>query len=73
MKKFVPYEKMSKKQKREFDRKRRETWNCSPVTRIAQTDAKHYSRKIKHKNNGRDDSLPFVMLGFTTGSTSAFP
>ena len=49
MKKFVPYEKMSKKQKREYDRKQRGTWQLSPVTRFAETDRKHYSRKVKHK------------------------
>ena len=49
MKDFVPYEKMSKKQKREYDRKQRGTWQLSPVTRIAETNKKHYSRKIKHK------------------------
>ncbi|HAG12567.1 MAG TPA: hypothetical protein DCG49_01750 [Ruminococcus sp.] len=58
MKDFVPYEKMSKKQKREYDRKKRGTWTLSPITRIAETDKKHYSRKIKHKNHGGDDSLP---------------
>ena len=41
---------MSKKQKRELDRKRRSTWEISPVTRVAQADKKHYSRKCKHKN-----------------------
>lgn len=58
MKAFVPYEKMSKKQKREQDKKKRGTWTLSPVTRIADTDKKKYSRKIKHKNSGGDDSLP---------------
>lgn len=58
MKKFVAYEKMSKKQKREIDRQRRGTWGISPVTRIAETDKKHYSRKVKHKNSGGDSSLP---------------
>ncbi len=61
MKKFVPYEKMSKKQRREADRQRRGVWEISPVTRIADTDKTHYSRKNKHKKSGRDDSLP---LGF---------
>lgn len=62
MKKFVPYEKMSKKQKRELDSQRRGSWQgVSPVTRIAETDKKHYSRKIKHKKNGSGDVslLPF--------------
>lgn len=58
MKNFVPYEKMSKKQKREQDQKRRGTWQVSPVTRIAETDKKHYSRKTKHKNSGEDDPSP---------------
>lgn len=58
MKDFVPYEKMSKKQKREQDRRKRGTWKLSPVTRIAETDKKHYTRKVKHKNSGGDDSSP---------------
>ena len=61
MKAFVPYEKMSKKQKREQDKKKRGTWTLSPVTRIADTDKKKYSRKIKHKNSGGDDSLPLFL------------
>ena len=36
MKKFVPYEKMSKKQRREIDKARRGSWQgVSPVTRVA--------------------------------------
>ena len=58
MKNFVPYEKMSKKQKREQDRRKRGTWQLSPVTRIAETDKKHSTRKVKHKNSGGDDSSP---------------
>jgi len=36
MEKFIPYEKLSKKQRRERDKKRRVTWGFSPVTRNAQ-------------------------------------
>ena len=61
MKNFVPYEKMSKKQKCEQDRKKRSMWQLSPVTRIAETDKKHYTRKMKHKNSGGDDSSPFYL------------
>ena len=70
MKKFIPYEKMSKKQKREIDRQQRGTWILSPVTRIAETDKKHYSRKIKHKDNGGDDgsSLPLFISTANAGS-----
>ena len=33
MKKFIPYEKLSKKMQRELDKKKRETWSMNPVTR----------------------------------------
>lgn len=68
MKQFTPYEKMSKKQKREYDKKQRGTWQISPVTRIAETDKKHYTRKIKHKKSGGDDPLPLFSVSVQTSS-----
>ena len=63
MKKFVPYEKMNKKQRRAIDKARRGSWQgISPVTRVAETDKTRYSRKEKHKKGGRDDSLPFFVI-----------
>lgn len=48
MEKFVPYEKMSRKEKRRLDTAKRRDWNgLNPVTRIAEKE-KRYSRKIKH-------------------------
>ncbi len=48
MKQFVPYEKLSKKQKKEIDKARRATWgDVSPVTRKIES-AKAYNRK-KHQ------------------------
>ncbi len=44
MKKFVPYEKMSKKQKREIDREKRNLWNMNPATRKSE-NKKAYNRK----------------------------
>ena len=45
MSKFVPYEKMSKKQKREQDALRRQTWGeMSPVTRRPE-NSKAYDRR----------------------------
>ena len=39
MDKFVPYEKLSKKKKRELNAQRRKTWgNISPVTRREDLD-----------------------------------
>lgn len=48
MDKFVPYEKLSKKKKRELDRKRRNTWSLSPVTRKPD-DPKAYNRRKTQK------------------------
>lgn len=63
MKKFVPYEKMSKKQRREIDSKRRGSWRgVCPVTRTAETDKKHYSRKVKHRARRDGGLFPFVFL-----------
>ena len=49
MEKFVPYEKMSKKQKREIDRAKRNTWDINPVTRKTE-NKKAYNRKKLHKD-----------------------
>lgn len=55
MKHFVPYEKMSKKQRRAVDAQRRGGWNgLNPVTRVAETNPKRYTRKEKHKQNPAD-------------------
>lgn len=54
MEKFVPYEKMSKKERRKIDIKSRRDWNgMNPVTRVAEKKNK-YSRKIKHPENFLD-------------------
>ena len=44
MEKFVSYEKLSKKKKRELDAARRTTWDISPVTRKPE-NPKAYKRK----------------------------
>ncbi len=50
MKNFVPYEKMSKKQRRAVDRQRRGDWNgLCPVTRVVQSGQGKLPRKCKHK------------------------
>lgn len=47
---FVPYEKMSKKQRRAVDRQRRGGWNgLCPVTRVVQSGRGRIPRKCKHK------------------------
>ena len=44
MEKFIPYEKLSKKEKRKLDKARRQTWgDLNPVTRKPE-NSKAYSR-----------------------------
>lgn len=48
--KFVPYEKMSKKQKKEMDSQKRVTWgSCSPVTRYPKHSSAYDRNKEKEK------------------------
>lgn len=45
MEKYIPYEKLSKKEKRELNRKKRSSWGCvNPVTRKVESK-KVYNRK----------------------------
>ena len=45
MEKFIPYEKLSKKEKRKLDQAKRQTWgNLNPVTRKP-VSSKVYNRK----------------------------
>ena len=48
MEKFIPYEKLSKKKKRELDAGRRTVWTVSPVTRKSE-NPKVYNRKKAQK------------------------
>ena len=48
MEKFIPYEKLSKKEKRELDAGRRTVWAISPVTRRPE-NPKAYNRKKAQK------------------------
>ena len=48
MEKFIPYEKLSKKKKRELDAGKRTVWAISPVTRRPE-NPKAYNRKKAQK------------------------
>ena len=57
MEKHIPYEKLSKKEKRKRDKLRRNTWGeFSPVTRKPE-NSRAYNRK-KTRNWQRDDHEP---------------
>ena len=66
MDKYVPFEKLSKKRKREQNAKRRGTWgSINPVTRKPK-NPKAYDRKKARRSSQKDDfSVPFVFAPFT--------
>ena len=48
MEKFIPYEKLSKKEKRKQDLARRQTWgSMSPVTRKPENSRAYHRQKVK--------------------------
>ena len=59
MEKFIPYEKLSKKKKRELDAGRRNVWAISPVSRKPD-NPKAYNRKKAQK--WMDDSSSVLSL-----------
>ena len=58
MEKFIPYEKLSKKKKRELDARRRTVWTISPVTRRPE-NSKAYNRKKAQKRIDDHDFCAF--------------
>ena len=69
MEKFIPYEKLSKKKRRELEAARRGSWQgLSPVTRRSK-DPKAYDRQKTRKWRDDSDTVPFVFFclkGFFT-------
>ena len=64
MEKFIPYEKLSKKEKRKIDQTRRQTWGeLNPVTRKPE-NSKAYNRN-KARNWKRDYHEPVPGMLFT--------
>lgn len=62
MQKFIPYEKLSKKKKKEIDSKKRGSWHgVNPVTRKSE-NPKAYKRKkiVKWTYDSSDDFLFYV-------------
>ena len=67
MEKFVPYEKLSKKEKRRLDRAKRQTWgDLNPVTRKPE-NSRAYNRKRAQKQWA--SALSFCWLGRTLFSS----
>ena len=55
MKKFVPFEKMSKKAQREYHKRQRKDWGgMSPVTRCPDNPKAYNRAKSKRENHASD-------------------
>ena len=73
MEKFIPYEKLSKKEKRKLDQARRQTWgDLNPVTRkpanskaYNRNKARNWKREISRTSSGT------FIYAFSTGSQSS--
>lgn len=74
MEKFIPYEKMSKKKKKEINQKKRSTWNgLNPITRKSK-NLKIYNRKkvLKWNDETFQDIYFYSVFSGTTTQASAF-
>ena len=70
MEKFIPYEKLSKKEKRKVDQARRQTWGeLNPVTRKP-ANSKAYNRN-KARNWKREDHETSSGFNFQRGEISS--
>ena len=59
MEKFIPYEKLSKKEKRRMDQARRQTWGAwNPITRKP-ANSKTYNRRKAQSWKRDSTSVPF--------------
>lgn len=62
MEKFVPFEKLSKKQKKELNNQKRKTWgDMNPVTRKPE-NPKAYNRRKAQKWSDDHGSVPFPFI-----------
>ena len=58
MEKFIPYEKLSKKEKRKLDLAKRQTWgNLNPVTRSPE-NSKAYNRNKARNRTREGEPIP---------------
>ena len=59
MEKFIPYEKLSKKKKRELDAGKRAVWAISPVTRRSENPKAYNRRKAQKRMDDPGSVLSF--------------
>lgn len=60
MTKFVPYEKLSKKAKKEIDKKKRTLWQMNVTTKRIESK-KHYNRKKSRNTDNFRNTDSFIL------------
>ena len=61
MEKFIPYEKLSKKKKREQDSRQRTIWTISPVTRMLENPKAYKRKKTQDRYNDTDPVFLYIL------------
>ena len=65
MEKFIPYEKLSKKEKRKMDLAKRQTWGeLSPVTRKPENSKAYNRNKARNWKRDYHEPVPGFLLCF---------
>ncbi len=60
MDRFIPYEKLSKKKKKERNAEKRNTWTISPVTRRPENPKAYSRKKAQNWKDDLSDSVPYL-------------
>lgn len=65
MEKCIPYEKLSKKEKRKLDRQRRTTWgSLNPITRKPENSKAYNRRKARNWKRAQHEPVPGFLFAF---------
>ena len=63
MEKFIPYEKLSKKEKRKIDQARRQTWGeLNPVTRKPENSKAYNRNKSRSWKRDYHEQIPVILF-----------
>ena len=61
MDRFIPYEKLSKKKKREQNAEKRNVWTINPATRRSKNPKAYNIKKAQNWKDDLSDSVPFLL------------
>ena len=72
MEKFIPYEKLSKKEKRKIDKARRQTWgDLNPVTRKPENSKAYNRNKSRNWKCAYHEPIPGLII-YTSSSSPRY-